>query len=404
MRRFPTTFTLPHPSSSPTLIRHLHQRFFMASTGDRLPTGLPRTIHKDVLTVPGASPASKALVERLLERDREEAHCFHGPGFHNHLSHHLLAAYDLGAPPALLQAAYDDGRRGLLPIFTSDRPKRTVERQNVHIGAENWTQFLGQEKYYANYLSFFSEEVKRLGGKGAYEYYIFSEDANAFKAYMLERFVGGAVHPLIQMGYAIEFGSDAMVAQALAITAVHNAHEPRVFSWNAHESSAAKTDDSDSTHGGYTLLSIFREAYTSDVMIPVLPYDPDALLSKRTKEALTPARIVEIRRLTSLWSITPTLTPAQLSQKVEELFFLATLLFAGVGKKGRKERLDFFLMHVLTSSVFVPTLVNALESGEARARLLGAFLPVTLGYLLVRGRPRIDCELIMSYTASPRPP
>ncbi|KAI0766421.1 hypothetical protein BD413DRAFT_570764 [Trametes elegans] len=42
-------------------------------------------------------------------------------------------------------------------------------------------------------------------------------------------FCGGAVHPLIQTGYAVEFGSDAMVAQALAQTAVHDAFRPELF-------------------------------------------------------------------------------------------------------------------------------------------------------------------------------
>jgi len=49
---------------------------------------LPRTIHKDNLAIPGATPASKEAVERLLEEDRQAYHCYYGPiPFHNHLSH-----------------------------------------------------------------------------------------------------------------------------------------------------------------------------------------------------------------------------------------------------------------------------------------------------------------------------
>ena len=47
-------------------------------------------------------------------------------------------------------------------------------------------------RYYANYLEFFSDEVRRLGPKPAYQHYVFSEDANTGKAHMTERFVGGA--------------------------------------------------------------------------------------------------------------------------------------------------------------------------------------------------------------------
>ena len=67
----------------------------------RLKTSLPKpsyssrnmvtalaTIHPGILNLPGATPQSKALVEQLLEEDREKFHCFWGRiGLHNHLSH-----------------------------------------------------------------------------------------------------------------------------------------------------------------------------------------------------------------------------------------------------------------------------------------------------------------------------
>ncbi|KAI0032023.1 hypothetical protein K488DRAFT_86285 [Vararia minispora EC-137] len=179
---------------------------------------LPRTIHKAPLSLPGATPASRALVEELLERDRATHHCFFNAiGFHNHLSHHLLAAYDLGASPALLQAAYDEELKEQNDVFVADREKGTVERQKEVLTRENWREYLGQDKYYANYVLFFSEEVKRLGAHAAFEEYVFSEQANAHGACMTERFVAGALHPFIQMGYAIEFNSPAMVAQGPSV-------------------------------------------------------------------------------------------------------------------------------------------------------------------------------------------
>lgn len=59
----------------------------------------------------------------------------------------LLAAYDLGAPSSLIQAIYDEEKHGLNSVFTADRPNKTVERQNLHIGVDTWTHYLGQEKY-----------------------------------------------------------------------------------------------------------------------------------------------------------------------------------------------------------------------------------------------------------------
>ena len=43
---------------------------------------------KGIVNYAGATPESKATLERLLEEDRQKHHCFWGKfGFHNHLNH-----------------------------------------------------------------------------------------------------------------------------------------------------------------------------------------------------------------------------------------------------------------------------------------------------------------------------
>lgn len=58
----------------------------------------------------------------------------------------LLAAYDLGAPEHLLQAIYDDEKNNLSPLHLADRKTGAVEVQKVTVNAQNWTQYLGEEK------------------------------------------------------------------------------------------------------------------------------------------------------------------------------------------------------------------------------------------------------------------
>ncbi|KAG9313270.1 hypothetical protein JVU11DRAFT_6736, partial [Chiua virens] len=89
--------------------------------------------------------------------------------------------------------------------------------------------------------------------------------------------------------------------------------------------------------------------------------------------------------------------------KVEELFWANTLFLCGTSKRGQKPRLDFVLMHALNATLFLPSLLKVL-SGASKVKLLKAFLPVTMMFVLARGRPRIDAKLVMSYTAAPRPP
>ena len=194
----------------------------------------------------------------------------------------------------------------------------------------------------------------------------------------------------------------------MAQTAVHSPYIAELF-----DLSPQTVPTTNGTHGssegrqpahGLSLLEILRLMYDSDTLHPVMPYDPDALLSKRASDARQGGRPEEIRRLAGLWYIDTSRGQAELDEKVEELIWLATLLLASVSKPGRKPRLDFFLMHMVTSSLFVPSLLKVIPTVESKATLLHAMLPVIMMYTLVRGRPRINPNLLMSYSATPRPP
>ena len=154
----------------------------------------------------------------------------------------------------------------------------------------------------------------------------------------------------------------------------------------------------------YSLLEILREMYDSPVLHPVMPYDPNALLSKRSRDALKDGRSDELNRLIKLWHIDVSRGQAELDEKVEEIIWLSTLLLAGTGRPGRKPRLDFFLMHMVTGSLFIPSILKAIPTMESKVTLLRSMLLVILVHTLIRGRPRINPKLLMSYTATPRPP
>ena len=222
---------------------------------------------------------------------------------------------------------------------------------------------LSSHSFYANYLEFFSEQAKEMGPDAAFEEFVYSQEANVNGAYMTERFVAGAIHPLIQMGYALEFKSAAMVPQALSMAAVHTPFYPKLFPWNApNEHSEAPTHPR-------PLFEVLAEAYSSGAMDAVMPYDPDKTLGERYKDALTDERLTKIRSLIQLWvpstgaaqhgllsENAPDLEAGELIEKAKELCFAATVAFAGTGRHGLKPRLDFFLMHMITSSLFVPSL------------------------------------------------
>ncbi|KZT62052.1 hypothetical protein CALCODRAFT_479530 [Calocera cornea HHB12733] len=366
------------------------------------------------VNLPGITFEGKVLTKKLLEKDYVDHHCyFRAGGLHNHLNHHLLAAYDLGAPPALLQAIYDGEASYQRPIEGEGSLK------DLTIDHKNWTEYVGKPDAYKAYLMFFSQEVQEKGVTETFEKYVFDPAANGNGTEMRARFFSGAFHPVIQTGYGFEFQDPLVVAEGLAQTAIHNTTAAAVMLEPLIPTSTTKSAAHDGQRQpahGKSILSVLRAVYASDTLHPVMPYDADGMLSKRTRDFLSVPntdRPGEIARLCSEWttSLPDSSDPSSLEAferdleaRVEECMWLGLLLTFATGKKGRKPRLDFFLMHTLTSSLFLSSTLAALKTPAYKLTYLQGWLRGTIMYVILRGRPRIDPALLMSYDAYPHPP
>ncbi|KAE9409719.1 hypothetical protein BT96DRAFT_872370 [Gymnopus androsaceus JB14] len=353
-----------------------------------------------VLNLPRASPASKTLTEALLWKDAQQNHCyFKQSGLHNHLSHHILAAYDLGASPGLLQKIYDNEASSQRPIVLEEKDK------DIAIDEDSWSQYLGDQNAYSAFVTFFESRVSSFGAVKTIEEFIFSPAANEEGKCMLTRLMSGALHPFILLGYALEFGNDALVATGIATACIHIPVSPALFK------PESKTDSTTYPPGrwvngeiGLSVLEILSLLQSSPALKPVMPYDPNALVSARIKSALQDGRQDEIIHLCSRFHVDETLRKAGMMAKIEELIRASVLLLFATGKEGRKPRLDFFLMHLVTSSLFLRSYINVLENPAHKATIIKAFLPGVLLFSLIRGRPTIKPNLLMGATDKPRPP
>ena len=180
---------------------------------------------------------------------------------------------------------------------------------------------------------------------------------------------------------------------------------PQVY--DIEETTSVKNDPVEGTRlpsRGPSVLELLRQVYDSDILKPVMPYDPDALLSARIRDAVSEGRADEIKRICSQFSIDTSSGDQEYDAKAEEIMWTAALLLCATGRPGRQPRLDFFLMHLVTSSLFLPSYLRVLQDPLHKASILRAYLPGMILIILARGRPRIDPELLMSYTATPRPP
>ncbi|KAJ7053565.1 hypothetical protein C8F01DRAFT_1260545 [Mycena amicta] len=340
------------------------------------------------------TPAARSKLLELLQKDYESHHCFFNDlGFHNHLPHHLVAAYDMGATPALLQAIYDDEAPTL----------RAINRQGADVDEGNWTERLGEHKAYGSYLAFFESKVAQHGAEKTIAEYVMSPKANGNGARMFGRFLGGALHPFLQVGFGIEFGQDNMIAAGLAMAALTSPTQSNFFL----DETTGLPELVTAPVPGTTLLQLLQEVYDSEILKPVMPYNPDAMLSQRFTQLSSenPARSEELKKIYSKWSLDTTKpNDEEIKAKINECLLQATLLLVSTGKPNRTPRLDFFLMHLLTSALCLPSLLGALSDAAHKTMLLQGYARACAMYVLLRGRPRVDVKLVMGYTDEAQPP
>ncbi|KAI9778526.1 MAG: hypothetical protein M1839_008057 [Geoglossum umbratile] len=183
--------------------------------------------------VPGITAESAAKASEVLQKNHEENHIFfNDEQFHNHIVHHILTIYALGASPEAIQTHYDDNK-------TYQRRPDPVHQNVVdELGNyENRKKYLGKEQYSSDFQVFFQREIERLGWEETLLEYAFKGDEGAddilVRLFMGSHYPGhrvllaakrylGFLHPIIHLGFGVEFKQPAIIAQALAQAAVHD--------------------------------------------------------------------------------------------------------------------------------------------------------------------------------------
>jgi hypothetical protein len=136
----------------------------------------------------------------------------------NHIAHHLLTLFALNATPAEIKQGWDDN-------VSYQRPPVPLKQSivtDMH-NPKKYETYLGNEKHYHEFLVFFQEEMVQKGWQEVVNEYMFKGDERADD--MLVRMFGGLLHPIIHLGFGVEFEQPAIIAEALAQAAVHDNRE-----------------------------------------------------------------------------------------------------------------------------------------------------------------------------------
>ncbi|GLB42754.1 putative protein of unknown function (DUF4243) [Lyophyllum shimeji] len=356
---------------------------------------------------PGISPESTAALREVLQDNHTRWHIFFNDIGSNHSSHRAIANWALGASDDVIKAGYE----------YDCAHQRTALDAPEAITARNFKDHLEDGQYYRGYLAFFTGVIRQHGVAAVVEQYVFSKEANidsdpaaTMQPHFLSRFLGSLVHPMIHVGYGLEFGLPGMVAEGLAEAAVHagptSACIPDDFLNYRLEEAEKRTKD-----GATDCVKLKREAGDGAHVFTVLARilnDPalgtlqkfgngGSVMYASTMKEHGAALIQHMAD----WRVDAT-DPRDVQRKIEELSWMNTLIY-GVGgwSKAKPFNADFFHMHLVTSSIFLASYAAYLTP-SSQAQLLRGYLLGSLTWWVSRGRPNLDIKGFYEAT-SPHP-
>ncbi|KAK0475744.1 hypothetical protein IW261DRAFT_1340087 [Armillaria novae-zelandiae] len=367
-----------------------------ATTLELFPAPSPSPSKHTPTILPGADADSTVALQNVLRDNHERWHIFFNDRrFHNHTTHHALAIWALGANKETIDAAYREDAGMQKPAIPSPSP----------ITSGNFTSHLGDDKYFDAYMDFFKAKIQEKGTASVLEEFIFSDYANVDKTAgkskqpaLLNRLINGLVHPLIHTGYGLEFGLPGMVVEGcLAQAAVHHDRLQPLFPPSFFTSSPAIDTLTEKTSSELALDEVphtqteKKGIHAFDILARILaddtievPYGDEDAFAK-TLEANGEA----LSRYASQWTLDLS-DPKEVNRKVEELQWMNTIIYAiGGSQSGKKFNSDFFLMHLVTSSLFLPSFVAYLTP-PSQALLLRHYMTVSIAWWVSRGRPGFD--------------
>lgn len=327
---------------------------------------------------PGISNESTKKVSDLLQENHEKYHIFfNNEGFHNHIAHQLLTMWALKASPDQLQREYTSNSSYQRPMMAP----HTSIITDLH-DPKKFIQNLGPEDHYNDYLQFFHAEIEKKGWQQVLQQYLFAGDERAET--MLVRMYAGFLHPLIHLGFGIEFHQPAIIAEALAQAACHDDWIKDLFF------PAEKAAASNPSAGTKPIASILDSIRASkDIRSSVRFTDGNKIrdgLLARAPEAII-NQVSQVR-----------VSPSDLAEKTAEMINSVAYYTGGSQNPSRAIKFDFFMMHSVNCSIFHSAFLKQDWLSDAnKARLLEWKIRLDLVMYASRGSPEIRMQDIKEY-------
>ncbi|KAH8821288.1 hypothetical protein F5884DRAFT_82511 [Xylogone sp. PMI_703] len=340
---------------------------------------------------------SSKKLEELLEENFSKNHIFtstedeKGMYFHNHISHHLITIWALGAKPATLRSQY--ARNALY-----QRKPLAVQKAVVSDLADSrvFMRCLGHEDNFANFVRFFINEIKRYGYQEVLQKYLVGN--NEISNDILSRIYMGYVHGIIHINLALEFKQAKMLAEGLAQACVH--HDWWYTEYlQAAEAKAAKWEEPALPLSACINLcredDALRNCSSVDYHLQARPVSGEfAMDAEPARDGVLAKAKDQILRIAARYRV----NPHDLDRATAELQNTAVYLTAGAQRPPYICVFDFGLLHTVTSSIGHSVfLAEPSLKPEQKARLLEYTGRIYLMTYVANGAPEIRLDWLATH-------
>lgn len=344
-----------------------------------------------VLHIPTSnlSQDSCKRASELLQKNHDDFHMyFNRSGFHNHIAHHLLTIFALGATPSQIQKAYDDNANYQRTQFPVNK-----DIVNSMSDPELFAKHLGNERYFHDYEIYFRKEIEKHNGDygAVLNEQLFADTPKAKD--LLVRMYAGFYHPIIQLGFGVEFEQPAIMTEALAQAATHD-NWPTAFITTTAEKAEKRIQANESPR---PLVDLLHEAHSTE-KIRQSPHWDDG---NKLRDGVLKRAMPEITDLCSQWHVQSTTDDLKL--KTAEMIN-ASAYFAGAAQHSSHQKAikwDFFYMHCVNCSIFFSAFLDRRFDGwlanETRAKLLMYKGWSDVAMYVSRGAPELFVDEITEY-------
>lgn len=234
-------------------------------------------------------------------------------------------------------------------------------------------EHLGKSESYTDYLHFFQDKITSRGVEEVVREYLFNGDEQAddllgrlYSGTPCQRMVLstylytlGFEHPILHLGFGLEFQQPCLVAEALASAAIHDTWPlPIVLPTEAYLKAHPNTQQT-------SLVSLLPALQSIPVIASAVKSSkhPDRVIPfmKHAGDALPP--------LLSQWRVEP--TEEDIKYRTAEMANVCAYMIGAAQHPRKKPAIEFFMMHSMNLSAFFGVFMQAQWlTLKQRARLL----------------------------------